>query len=245
MPDLANDIADRLLAVQDRMAAAALRAGREATDVELVAVSKTHSPEAVHAALDAGHSLFGESRVQEARAKIPLLPGRARWHFIGHLQKNKIRHALPLFELFHGIDSLEIARDVSRIASETGALPNVLLEINVAGESTKFGFTPERLRTQIEELLALDRLTFAGLMCIPPPQVDAEGSRKFFVVLRELRDRVQREFQVALPQLSMGMSGDYEVAIEEGATLVRVGTAIFGDRKGKTWKPQADPTFDD
>ena len=160
MPDLANEIADRLLAVQERIASAARRAGREAADIELVAVSKTHSPEAVHAALDAGQPLFGESRVQEARAKIPLLPGRARWHFIGHLQKNKIRHALPLFELFHGIDSLEIARDVSRIASETGALPNVLLEINVAGESTKFGFTPERLRIQLEELLALDRLTF-------------------------------------------------------------------------------------
>lgn len=245
MPNLADEIAARLLTVQNRVEAAARRAGRSASDVELVAVSKTQPPEAIHAVLDAGHGLFGESRVQEARAKIPLLPGRARWHFIGHLQKNKIRHALPLFELFHGIDSLDIARDIQRIADEIGARPKVLLEVNVAGESTKFGFTPERLRAQMEELLTLDRLTFEGLMCIPPPQVDAESSRKFFIILRELRDRLEKELHVALPQLSMGMSGDFEVAIEEGATLVRVGTAIFGDRRGKTWKPQGDPTFED
>src|SRR5689334_13598903 len=111
MPNLADDIADRLLTVQDRIADAARRAGRAVSEIELVAVSKTQPPEALHAVLDAGQTLFGESRVQEARAKIPLLPGRARWHFIGHLQKNKVRHALPLFELLHGIDSLEIARD--------------------------------------------------------------------------------------------------------------------------------------
>ena len=243
-PDAAS-IEDRLAAVRERMGDAAKKSGRGLDEVTLVAVSKTHPPDAVCEALAAGQAVFGESRVQEARAKIPLVPGCARWHFIGHLQKNKIRHALPLFELFHGIDSLDIARDMERIAAEAGAFPRVLIEVNVAGEGSKFGFAPEKLRMQIEELLALKRLTIEGLMCIPPPQPDAEGSRRFFVVLRELRDRLQRECRVSLPQLSMGMSGDYAVAIEEGATIVRVGTAIFGERSGKTWKPEAGAAMSD
>jgi pyridoxal phosphate enzyme (YggS family) len=233
-----TSIADRLAAVKRQIAEAAARAGRNADDITLVAVSKTHPPESVSAVLAAGQGIFGESRVQEARAKIPLVPGRARWHFIGHLQRNKIRHALPLFELFHGVDSLEIARDIERIASEDGARPNVLLEVNVAGEGSKFGFPPEKLRAQIGELLALKRLTIEGLMCIPPPQPRAEMARKYFTALRELRDQLEKEFRISLPQLSMGMSGDFAVAIEEGATLVRVGTAIFGERSGKTWKPE-------
>lgn len=239
-------IAERLDLVHESIAAAAARAGRGMEDVQLVAVSKTQPPEAVLEALDAGQTLFGENRVQEAKAKIPLLPGRARWHLIGHLQKNKIRHALALnFELIHSIDSLELAREVSRIADEGGVFPHLLLEVNVAGESTKFGFPPERLRAQMEELLGLDRIAIDGLMCIPPLALKAEDSRKYFVALRELRERLQSEFRVPLPQLSMGMSGDYAVAIEEGATLVRVGTAIFGERAGKTWKPVAEAGFDD
>ena len=232
-----SSIESRLAVVRNEIAAAAARARRDAGDVTLVAVSKTHPPESVSAVLAAGQGIFGESRVQEARAKIPLVPGRARWHFIGHLQRNKIRHALPLFELFHGVDSLEIARDIERIAGEDGASPTVLIEVNVAGEASKFGFSPERIRSQIEELLALRRLTLAGLMCIPPPQPRAEMARRFFVTLRELRDQLEREYRISLPQLSMGMSGDFAVAIEEGATLVRVGTAIFGERSGRTWKP--------
>ena len=227
----------RLAAVKSQIAEAAARAGRDAGDITLVAASKTHPPESVSAVLAAGQSVFGESRVQEARAKIPLVPGRARWHFIGHLQRNKIRHALPLFELFHGVDSLDIARDIERIAAEDGALPRVLLEVNVAGEGSKFGFSPACIRSQIEDLLALKRLTIEGLMCIPPPQPRAEMARRFFVTLRELREKLETEFRISLPQLSMGMSGDFTVAIEEGATLVRVGTAIFGERSGKTWKP--------
>ncbi len=217
--------------------AAATRAGRKPADVELVAVSKTHPPEAVIEALAAGQTLFGESRVQEARAKIPLIPGRARWHFIGHLQRNKIRHALPLFEMFHGVDSLEIARDIQRIASEESQRPTVLLEVKLAEESQKHGFAPDTLREQIDELLALDRLNIAGLMCIPPPQPEPENSRPFFARLRELRDRLQTECRIGLPHLSMGMSSDFTIAVEEGATLVRVGTAIFGDRSGKAWRP--------
>jgi pyridoxal phosphate enzyme (YggS family) len=237
--------AERLETVRAAIADAAHRSARAPEDVTLVAVSKTHPPEVVAEAIDDGQLVFGENRVQEARAKIPLLPGRARWHFIGHLQKNKIRHALPLFELLHGIDSLELARDLDRIASEAGVFPRVLLEINVAGEATKFGFTPAKLQAQLEELLALDRLQIDGLMCIPPPGPRPEDSRKYFVALRELRDSLQAGARLPLPQLSMGMSGDYAVAVEEGATLVRVGSAIFGERSGKTWKPQAASGFDD
>jgi pyridoxal phosphate enzyme (YggS family) len=240
-----DTLAERLGRVRADIADAATRAGRSPNEVTLLAVSKTHAPEEIAEAIDAGQLLFGESRVQEARAKIPLLPGRARWHFIGHLQKNKIRHALPLFELFHGVDSLELARDLDRIAGEAGVFPKVLLEINVAGEATKFGFTPAKLRTQLEDLLALDRLQIDGLMCIPPPGPRPEDSRRYFVTLRELREAVQTEGRVPLPQLSMGMSGDYAVAVEEGATLVRVGTAIFGERRGKTWKPAGATGFDD
>jgi PLP dependent protein len=241
-----SNLSERLASIHDSIAQAAARAGRAAGDVELVAVSKTHPPESIMEALDAGQALFGESRVQEARAKIPLLPGRARWHFIGHLQKNKIRHALALnFELLHGVDSLQIAEDINRVADEAGAHPHVLIEVNVAAESTKFGFSPSRLREQMEQLFALDRLVIDGLMCLPPPVAKAEHARKYFVTLRELRDRLQDEFRAQLPHLSMGMSGDYTVAVEEGATLVRVGTAIFGERSGKTWKPQADSAFDD
>ncbi len=242
-----STVAENLDAVRAEIAAAAARAGRSPEEIELVAVSKTHPPETLHEALDAGQTLFGENRVQEARAKIPLLPGRARWHLVGHLQKNKIRHALALgLELFHGIDTLELARELDRIADEAGAFPRVLLEVNVAGEGSKFGFSPEKVRAQMEELLALGRLQVEGLMALPPFAPEAEASRPFFVALRELRDRLQTEFRVPLPRLSMGMSGDFAVAVEEGATLVRVGTAIFGTRSGKAWKPAADgPSYED
>jgi pyridoxal phosphate enzyme (YggS family) len=223
-------IAENLEHVREQIAQAAWKAGRSADDVELVAISKTHEAEKVREAIEAGQSLFGESRVQEARVKIPELPSNLRWHFVGHLQKNKIRHALPLFELIHSIDSVALAQDVNRIAEDDGLHPRVLLEVNVAGEGSKFGFNPERLRAEMESLLALPRLSILGLMCIPPIAEEAETSRKYFVELRELRDRLQKEFHVDLAQLSMGMTQDFAVAIEEGASLVRVGTAIFGER---------------
>jgi pyridoxal phosphate enzyme (YggS family) len=225
-----DQIAENLERVRSQIADAAKKSGRSPGDIELVAISKAHEAEKVRAAFDAGQQLFGESRVQEARVKIPLLPSAVRWHFVGRLQKNKIRHALPLFELFHSVDSLELARDMNRIADEEGLHPRVLLEVNVAGEGSKIGFAPDLLRAQMESLLELPRLTIEGLMTIPPLAPEAEASRQFFVALRELRDQFAAQSQVALPQLSMGMSGDYLVAIEEGATLVRVGTAIFGKR---------------
>jgi len=223
-------IAENLERVKSQIADAAEKSGRALKDIELVAISKTHEAEKVRAALDAGQQLFGESRVQEARAKIPLLPSASRWHFVGRLQKNKIRHALPLFELFHSVDSIELAREMNRIAEEEGLRPRVLLEVNVAGEGSKIGFTPDSLRAEMEALLELPRLTIEGVMTIPPLAPEAEASRQYFVVLRELRDQCAAQFHVSLPQLSMGMSGDFGVAIEEGATLVRVGTAIFGKR---------------
>ena len=223
-------IAESLERVREQIAQAAAKSGRTAEDVDLVAISKTHEASRVREAIEAGQSLFGESRVQEARVKIPELPSSARWHFVGHLQKNKIRHALPLFELIHSVDSLGLAEDINRIAEEEGMHPRVLIEVNVAGEGSKFGFQPEKLYSEMEPLLALPRLSILGLMCIPPIADEAETSRKYFVQLREFRDRLQTEFHVDLAQLSMGMTQDFTVAVEEGATLVRVGTAIFGER---------------
>ena len=225
-----NSIAENLERVRKQIAHAAANAGRAVDEIELVAITKTHPTEKVREAIEAGQTLFGESRVQEARAKIPELPSNVRWHFVGHLQKNKIRHALSLFELFHGVDSLALAEEINRIAQEEGLHPRVLIEVNVGGEGSKFGFAPDTLREQIESLLGLPRLSIEGLMCIPPVAEEAEASRKFFVKLRELRDALEKEFNVKLPQLSMGMTQDFPMGVEEGATLVRVGTAIFGER---------------
>src|SRR5947209_9289629 len=224
------DIAENVACVREQIAGAAAKVGRAADEIELVAIAKTHPAEKVREAIDAGQTLFGESRVQEARAKIRELPSNLHWHFVGHLQKNKIRHALPLFEMIHSVDSLGLAQEMNRIAEEDGMHPRVLLEVNVAGEGSKFGFSPDKLSDQMEELLALPRLSILGLMTIPPLAEEAEASRKYFVQLREMRDRLQTEFRVDLAQLSMGMTQDFPIAVEEGATLVRVGTAIFGER---------------
>jgi PLP dependent protein len=224
-------IAENLGRVRRIITQAAAKVGRSENGIELVAIAKTHPVERIRDAVEAGQTLFGESRVQEARAKIPELPSNLRWHFVGHLQKNKIRHALQLFELFHGVDSLALAQEMNRIAAEEGGHARVLLEVNVAGEGSKFGFKPETVRVEMESLLALPRLSIEGLMCIPPLAEEAESSRKYFVQLRELRDSLEKEFDVKLAQLSMGMTQDFWVAVEEGATLVRVGTAIFGERK--------------
>jgi len=222
--------AENLEIVRSRIASAATRAGRDPAKVELVAISKTHPAGLVREVAEAGQELFGESRVQEALVKIPELLGRLRWHFIGHLQANKVRKALPLFELIHGVDTMEIARDIDRIAAELGLHPRVLLEVNVSGEGSKHGFTPEALERGLEELLALPRLQVEGFMAMAPLAPEAEASRPFFAALRKLRDRLAAQAGIPFPTLSMGMSGDYEVAVEEGATLVRVGSAIFGGR---------------
>ena len=223
-------IAANLEEIRGRLTAAAERAGRDPASVRLVAVSKTYPAEAVAAASSTGQRIFGESRVQEARDKIPACPSGLEWHFIGHLQKNKVRQALPLFPFFHSIDSAALAGAIDRIAGETGAEAQGLLEVNVSGEESKHGFTPDELRSQFPALAKLPHLRIRGLMTMAPYSDDPEDARPVFRKLRELRDELQSAHQHPLPELSMGMSGDFEPAIEEGATLVRVGSSIFGTR---------------
>jgi len=226
-----NDLPDRLQAIRDRIAAAATRCGRDPSSVALLAVSKTFPVAAIQAAVDAGQLRFGENKVQEIMAKAPLLPASLEWHLIGHLQSNKVRKVLPLAKAIHSIGSLDLARDVDRIAGELGLVPKVYLAVNLAAEDSKHGFTAEQLRAQLEALHALKHLEIQGLMCIPPFASDPAKSRPYFVQLRELRDEIEQRGGAPLPLLSMGMSHDFEIAIEEGATIVRVGSAIFGERK--------------
>ena len=224
------NFADNLNTIRQRMADACARAGRDPASVALLAVSKTHPPAAIEAAVAAGQLVFGESKVQEARAKIPLSPGRARWQFIGHLQSNKVREAVELFELIQGVDSLSLASEISKRADQAGRTVPVMLEVNVAGEASKFGYPPEKLLAELAALNALPRIEIQGLMAIPPFTPVPEKARPYFQRLRELKLAAEQVLGAPLPQLSMGMSGDFEIAIEEGSTQVRVGTALFGTR---------------
>ena len=225
-----DNIAAHLSAIREKISTSARRAGRDPSSVRLVAVSKTHPAGAVVDAAATGQTVFGESRVQEARDKIPACPPGLEWHFIGHLQKNKVRQALPLFSFFHSVDSTALAEAVNRIAGETGQKVEGLLEVNVSGEDTKHGFTPAQLRSEFPALGKLPHLRIRGLMTMAPYSDNPEDARPVFRALRELRDELQSAHAHPLPELSMGMSGDFEPAIEEGATLVRVGSSIFGAR---------------
>lgn len=224
------DIAANLTEIRRRISTACARVGRDPASVELIAVSKTFPAEMIHEAIGAGQRVFGESRLQEAEPKIDALPGLLHWHFIGRVQRNKVRKILPRFEVVHAIDSLRLAQYADGIARELGLFPKIFLQVNIGGEQTKGGFEPDEIRAEIDGLLALERLEVVGLMCIPPPGPDAEASRPWFRVLRKLRDELQIRAETPLPCLSMGMSDDFEVAIEEGATHVRVGSSIFGKR---------------
>ncbi len=224
------DIAANLAGLRERIAAACARTGRDPASVTLMAVSKHQPPEAVRAALAAGLAAFGESRVQEAKAKIPLCPGRARWQMIGHLQSNKCRDAVALFSMIQSVDSLALARELNQHCDKAAKTMPILLEVNVAGEASKFGYAPAALLAQFEELSRLPRLEIHGLMTIAPYSPTPERARPVFRRLRELRGECEQLLGAPLPHLSMGMSGDFEVAIEEGATLVRLGTALFGAR---------------
>ena len=225
-----DGIATNLTEVRQRIDAACRRAGREPQPVELIAVSKTFPVSDIAEAVKAGQQVFGESRLQEAEPKIDALPASLSWHFIGGVQRNKVRKILQKFGVIHAIDSLRLAGYVNGIASELGHAAEVFLQVNIGGEASKGGFEPEVLRQEIGKLCALDHLRILGLMCIPPEGPDAESARRWFVSLRELRDEIEAISGRQFSQLSMGMSGDYEVAIEEGATHVRVGTLIFGHR---------------
>ena len=219
------DVAGNVARVQERIARAAMRAGRAPEEVLLVGVSKSVDVERIRRALAAGLPALGENRVQEAREKIEALGRPVPWHMVGHLQTNKARDAVLLFDLIHSVDRLELARELDRRAAVAGKVAEVLVQVNLAGEATKGGFAPDELKSALEPLAGLSRLRVRGLMTIPPPVEHAEQARGRFRRLRELRD------EAGLEHLSMGMSDDFEVAVEEGATMVRVGTAIFGPRE--------------
>jgi hypothetical protein len=184
----------------------------------------------VKAAADLGLTLFGENKVQEAKAKIPQCPGKLRWQLVGHLQTNKVRDAVELFEMIQSVDSLHLAQEINKRAEQTAKRMAILLEVNVAGEASKFGYEPERLLAELKDVNALPRLEIHGLMAVPPWSAEPESSRPHFRQLRELKAQCEQMLGAPLPHLSMGMTGDFEIAIEEGATIIRIGTALFGER---------------
>jgi PLP dependent protein len=225
------DLAANLEAIRKRIEGACAKANRVPDSVALLAVSKGQPPEAVSEAAKLGLSLFGENKVQEAKAKIPLCPGHLRWQMIGHLQSNKCRDAVELFEMIQSVDSLHLAEEINRRAEQAAKRIPILLEVNAAGEASKFGYKPEQLLAEITRLNALPRLEIHGLMTVPPWSDDLEKVRPIFRQIRQLKEQCEQLLGALLPQLSMGMSGDFEVAIEEGATIVRIGTALFGARR--------------
>jgi pyridoxal phosphate enzyme (YggS family) len=223
-------IADNLTRVRVELAEAARAAGRDPDSVTLVAVSKTWPASDVAEAVAAGQRVFGENKVQEMLAKIPEAPAGLEWHLIGHLQSNKVRKVLPVCALIHSVDSLGLARDLSRVAGELGLIARVLLQVNVASDEAKFGFPVGVVKAAFAEILTLPYLEVRGLMTVPPFDEDLERVRPQFASLRRLREELEKDHCVSLPELSMGMSHDCRIAIEEGATMVRVGSAIFGRR---------------
>jgi pyridoxal phosphate enzyme (YggS family) len=224
-----TEVGRRLRDVRERMTEACARARRAPESVRLVAVSKTVSAATVAEAIAAGHTFFGENRVQEALPKI-LETGPASWHLVGHLQKNKARHAVGKFELIHGLDDADLAAEVNRRAQALSIAQPVLVQVNLAKEATKRGAPEDELLPLLGVIEDLPHLDLRGLMVVPPLAADPELSRVWFRRLRELRDRAASHLGRLLPELSMGMTDDFEVAIEEGSTLVRVGRAIFGER---------------
>ena len=222
---------ENLEKIQQRIRAACVCAGRDENSTLLLAVSKTHPVETIQEAVNCGQIFFGENKIQEAKAKIPLCPGKALWHFIGHLQSNKVHDAVEFFEMIQSVDSLNLAREISKRCEQAAKTMPLLLEVNVAGETSNFGYKPEQLLNELREINLLRRIEIQGLMCVPPWSSEAEKSRPHFRRLRELKLQCEEILGVPLPHLSMGMSGDFEIAIEEGATIVRIGTALFGERK--------------
>jgi PLP dependent protein len=229
------DLEQNLNLVRARIAGACERAGRTLNSVTLLAVTKTQTPQVVNEAAKLGLTCFGESKVQEAKAKIPLCPGRLRWHMIGHLQSNKCRDAVTLFEMIESVDSLGLAEEINKRAEQAAKHMPILLEVNAVGEASKFGYRPDKLLAELRQLNDLPRLEIHGLMTVPPWVANPERVRAVFRQLGELKRKCEDILGAPLPHLSMGMSGDFEVAIEEGATLVRIGTALFGER------PKAEP----
>jgi pyridoxal phosphate enzyme (YggS family) len=238
-----SEIKENLIRVMERIEKAAQRVGRDPKEIKLVAVSKTVDAARIKEAIEAGASILGENYVQEAQKKIeeigrPACPERfgegrpVAWHFIGHLQSNKAKYAVRLFDMIHSIDSLLLAQELNRRAEQVGQVAKVMIEVNISGEATKFGTDEEKVFSIARGILHLSHLSLEGLMTMPPYFDLPEMSRPYYTKLRELKERMVRE-GIPMKELSMGMSNDFEIAIEEGATYVRVGTAIFGERKQK------------
>jgi hypothetical protein len=232
-------IAESFLQIKARIEAACQRAGRDPASVLLLPVSKGQPAEAIAAAAQFGLRVFGENKVQEAKAKIPQCSSRLQWHMIGHLQSNKARDAVQLFSMIESIDSVESAGEVNKWAEKMARRIPILLEVNIAGEASKFGFKAGDVLAKLAEINALPRLELQGLMTIAPYSPSHERARPIFKALRELRDQCGERLGAPLTHLSMGMSGDFEVAVEEGATIVRIGTALFGPRVSTARGPKS------
>lgn len=240
--ETAPDISEILSAVRERIDAACAKSGRKPGDVEIIGVTKTHGPDVVREAWEAGIRIMGENKIQEAAWKIPESVSGPAWHLVGHLQRNKVRPALELFSVIHSVDSVRLLEQIEHVADEAGHRPEILLEVNVSGEASKDGLQPESAPEVIERALACRNVTLTGLMTMAPFCPDPELARPVFARLRECRDRWERLFGIGLPNLSMGMSNDYAVAVEEGATWVRLGTVLFGSRP--KWRPQAEERWE-
>ena len=223
-------VAENLAEIQSRIAKACELAGRSTDEVKLIAVSKTWPAEHVQKAVDAGQLVLGENKLQEGQEKIPVMSDQIEWHYIGGLQRNKVRKVLGLFHVVHSIDSLKLGKYTNNVAADMQIKPRVFLQVNIGNEESKGGFSSEELEACFAELLELESLEIVGLMCIPPAVEKSEDARVWFRKVVELRDLLEKAHNISLPELSMGMSGDFETAIEEGATYVRVGTSIFGQR---------------
>jgi len=230
-----SDIASNLFKVQENMRKAALKVGRGIEDIKLVAVSKEVDSSKIKEAIKAGVTILGENYVQDAKEKIAEIGHDIQWHMIGHLQTNKAKYAVKLFDMIQSADSLRLAEELDKQAKKLDKGFQILIQVNVSGEESKFGVSPDGIYDLLHHISKMEHITVQGLMTMPPYFNDPERNRPYFKALRELRDRiVSSEIKnVFLKELSMGMSNDYEIAIEEGATIVRIGTAIFGERKNK------------
>jgi pyridoxal phosphate enzyme (YggS family) len=228
-------IRDNILHIKDRIARAARRSGRESDTIRLMAVTKTVNDNRLEEAIGAGVDMIGENYVQEAKAKIERLGRPIEWHMIGHLQTNKARYAVKLFDMIHSVDSMDLAAELDRRSRVPGHPARILIEVNLSGEKTKSGVPAPIAIGLVQQIAGLQNLSIQGLMTMPPWFDDPEGARPYYTALRELRNRINREgiTDRTIQELSMGMTDDYEVAVEEGATIVRIGRGIFGERPSR------------
>ncbi len=226
------ELSEILKGVNEKIAAACAKSNRDVNDVEIIAVTKTHGPDTVREAWEAGLGIVGENKVQEAAWKQSESISGPDWHLIGHLQRNKVRAALEIFSCFHSVDSIALIEKIQSVAEETGARPRILLEVNMSGERSKSGMRPDEVPVVLECAFGCPNITVEGFMTMAPfvPADKIEETRPVFSGLRELRDRMEKDFNVGLPRLSMGMTNDYTIAVEEGATWLRLGTVLFGER---------------